>query len=474
MKQGLRTLSGLDAVFLYLEAAGTPMHVGSLMRLASPRQRGFDLHQRLIEHVAARIERAAPLRRVLQAAPLDLGHPLWLDQPSVDLRRHILRRRLRRPGGEKQLLDLVARLHAEPLPRERPLWQFVVIEGLHDGSLALYAKIHHALLDGQGGVALARVLLDSAPTRERAPSAARSKTASDKPGQRALADAALRAGIRQFSRLLRAVPETARMVAGQVREPAGLLQRLRRGLSLAPRTVLNRQIGAARAMAFLRLDLARLKALAKGHGVSLNDVLLALCAGGLREYLAQRQALPKASLIAAMPVSLRAAGDAGIDNQVSMLPCPLHTDIADPLERLRAIAASTAAFKQQVGALRGLLPTDFPGLAAPIWATGLSRLWGRARLAERLPLLANLVISNVPGPPQPLYVAGARLEAYYPLSIVTHGLGLNITAQSYAGHLDIGFTACRAAVPDPGRLSHAVERALETLERCPSPHRTNV
>jgi len=468
MQSKLTTLSGLDAVFLYLEAAGTPMHVGSLMRLSPPRRRGFDLHRVLTAHVAARLSKAAPLRRLLQAAPLDLGHPMWTELSELDLSRHIVSRRLRSPGGEKQLNDLVARLHAEPLPRDQPLWQFVVIDGLADGSLALYAKVHHALLDGQGGVALARVLLDVEPTPLKAPSRRRRRAdeADDEtPGTGALADATLRGNLRQFSRLLRAVPETVKVVAGQVSRPMKLVERLRRGVSLAPRTVLNQQVGPERSYASLRFDLLRLKALAKRHGVSLNDVLLGLCAGALREYLARRDALPEAGLIAAMPVSLRAPGDSEVNNQVSMLPCPLHTDIADPLARLQAIAASTQSVKQQVGALRGLFPTDFPGLAAPVWASGLARLWAKGRLSERLPLLANLVISNVPGPPLPLYVAGTRLDAYYPISIVTHGLGLNITAQSYAGHLDIGLTCCRLAVPDPGRLSQALERALETLEK---------
>lgn len=467
MTSKLTTLSGLDAVFLYLEAAGTPMHVGSLMRLTPPKRRGFNLHRALTAHVAARLDQAAPLRRLLQDAPLDLGHPMWTELAELDLSRHIISRRLRSPGGEKQLSDLVAKLHAESLPRDRPLWQFVVIDGLADGSLALYAKVHHALLDGQGGVALARVLLDIEPGPARRTARPRRGQPDEEPvtGTRQRADAALRGNLRQFSRLLRAVPETVRVVAGQARKPMKLLERLRRGISLAPRTVLNQQVGKARSYATLRFDLPRIKALAKRYGVSLNDALLGICAEALREYLTRRDALPEAGLIAAMPVSLRAAGDAEVNNQVSMLPCALHTDIEDPVERLKAIAVSTSEVKQQVGSMRGLFPTDFPGLAAPIWASGLSRLWAKGRIAERLPLLANLVISNVPGPPLPLYVAGTRLDAYYPLSIVTHGLGLNITAQSYAGHLDIGLTCCRDAVPDPGRLSQAMERALETLEQ---------
>ncbi len=460
-------LRGLDALFLYLESAGTPMHVGSLMRLDAPRGKARDLRAALQAQVESRLAQAPALRRVLHDAPLQMGHPLWIESERLDLRRHILQRRLRAPGGEKQLLDLVARLHAEPLPRDRPLWQFVVIEGLADGGWALYAKVHHALLDGQGGVALARVLLDiEARTPDATAPGSRPRTRGESPGTANLADASLRAGLRQLAGLLRSLPPTLRAVAGEAARPAGLIERLRRGLALAPRTRFNRQIGSARRIGLATLPLERLKTVARRAGVSLNDVVLALCSEALRGLLREQGELPRASLVAAMPVSLRAAGDGSAGNQVSMLPCALHTDIEDPKARLAAIAASTAAFKRTVGGFRDLLPTDFPGFAAPLWASGLTRLWARGRLAERLPLLANLVISNVPGPPAPLYVAGCRLTDYYPLSIVTHGLGLNITVQSYAGRLDIGITACREALPEPGRLSHALAAALDTLEQC--------
>jgi WS/DGAT/MGAT family acyltransferase len=190
---------------------------------------------------------------------------------------------------------------------------------------------------------------------------------------------------------------------------------------------------------------------------------MALCAGALREYLLRHKVLPKRALIAAMPVSLRAAGDSEVNNQVSMVQCVLPTQIADPVDRLRAITVATSQIKRQVVSFRGLIPTDFPGLAAPIWASGLSRLWARGRVAERLPPLANLAISNVPGPPIPLYLAGAKVNHYFPVSIVTHGLGLNITVNSYAGQLEFGVIACRDIVPKPGILAAGLGRALKVL-----------
>lgn len=466
MPKRLRPLSGLDAGFLYLEAAGTPMHVGSLMLIEPPRRRGFDFHRDLIDHLAERLPRAAALRRVLQPAPLELGHPMWRESESVDLAAHVLKRKLPAPGSEKQLAGLVARLHAEMLDRDRPLWQFVVIEGLASGLVALYSKIHHAVLDGQGGIALAQALLDLEPRR---PKRARKSgaAATPAPAQADIARTALRANVQQLVKLLRAVPPVLR-VANAARE-AGTgtwrerLTRLRDSVTLAPRTQFNRQVCSQRSYATASLSLEQAKRVSRTHGVSLNDVVMTLCAGALRAHLQSRKALPAKPLIAAMPVSLRAAGDTEANNQASMVQCPLLTDLDDPLDRLRAVAAATVVIRQNVNAFRGLIPTDFPGFAAPYWASGLSRLWARSRIAERLPPLANVAISNVPGPPVPLYLAGARVAQYFPVSIVTHGLGLNITVQSYAGRLEFGITACREALPRPETLARGLEHSLDEL-----------
>ena len=475
MPKRLRPLSGLDAGFLYLEAAGTPMHVGSLMRIEPIRRRGYDFHRDLLAHLAERLPRAPVLRRVLQAAPLDLGHPMWREVAAVDLGAHVLKRRLPKPGTDKQLATVVAKLHAQMLDRERPLWQFAVIEGLATGEIALYAKIHHAVLDGQGGVALAQALLDLEP---RQPKRSRSNTATKDdtiaPRQRDVARTALRANVQQLVKLFRAVPPVLKL-ANEARGESTLdslregFGRLRDSVLIAPRTRFNRQVSELRSFAGASLPLEAIKRVAKGFDVSLNDVVMALCAGALRTYLGSNKELPGKPLVAAMPVSLRVAGNAEVNNQVSMVQCPLPTDLADPLERLQAVTAATRGIKQRVNAVRGLIPTDFPGLAAPLWASGLSRLWARGRVAERLPPLANLAISNVPGPPVPLYLAGARINQYFPVSIVTHGLGLNITVQSYAGMLEFGLTACRDALPKPEALARHLQHELDLLmEKLPA------
>ena len=469
MPKRLRPLSGLDAGFLYLEAAGTPMHVGSVMRIEPRRARGYDFHRDLLRHLAERLPRAPVLRRVLQPAPLELGHPMWREVAEIDLESHVLKRRLPKPGSDKQLAALVAKLHATLLDRDRPLWQFAVIEGLASGEIALYSKIHHAVLDGQGGVALAQALLDlepRLPARTRAKKPAADEGAA--PRQRDVARTALRANVQQLVKLFRAVPPVLKL-ANEARGDSTLdalregIGRLRDSVLIAPRTRFNRQVSDERSFAGLSLPLDAIKRVAKGFEVSLNDVVMSLCAGALRSFLASSDELPGKPLVAAMPVSLRSAGDAEVNNQVSMVQCPLPTDLADPLERLQAVAVATRGIKQRVNAVRGLIPTDFPGLAAPIWASGLSRLWARGRVAERLPALANLAISNVPGPPVPLFLAGARINQYFPVSIVTHGLGLNITVQSYAGMLEFGITACRDALPKPELLTRHLQRELDLL-----------
>jgi WS/DGAT/MGAT family acyltransferase len=467
-KAGLKPLSGLDAAFLYLEASGSPMHVGSLMLLEVPARRQAGFHALLTDHVRERLPRAPVLRRLLQPAPLGIGHPLWSEVATVDLRKHIRRRRLPGAGGRARLDALVGKLHAEALPRDLPLWQFVVIENVQPGVLALYAKIHHALLDGQGGIALAQALLDLAPLAPRKRSAAVAKAApATRMRSSELARSATAATVRQFANLLRALPATVK-AAGSLGPATGLLARLRESLLFAPDTVFNRQIGPRRSFAGLSLPLAEVRRAARGFGVSLNDMVLAICAGALRQLLLAEGKLPRAPLIAGMPVSLRAAGDTQADNQVSAVQVSLATDVADPVQRLRAIHASTAQIKQRVATFKGLIPTDFPGLAAPLWAAGLSRLWGSARISERLPALANVAISNVPGPPVPLYLAGARLRHYYPVSIVTHGLAFNITVQSYDQHLEFGLTACKDVIAKPEVVADAMTSAFsELIERLP-------
>ncbi len=468
----LRALSGLDASFLYLESPQMPMHVGSLMLLTAPKKRGYDFHTAVLNLVAERLPKAKALKRKLIEAPLDLAHPMWGEASDLDLSEHIRRERLPGPGTEAQLLRRVGDLHAELLPRDRPLWRLVVIEGLASGEIALYSKIHHALLDGQGGIALATALLDLEAKIPKAPSQRAPKpdlkapTASQNKGPAApgRTGTAMRATAGQFAKLIRALPATFKMARKGLSEAGSLLGKLRDSVLLAPRTPYNVNIEGGRAFAIASVEIGRVKRVAKAYGVSLNDVVLAMVAHAVREHLRKAKALPEEPTVVAMPISLRSSGDAESNNQVSMAQCSLPTHLANPVERLRAIHVATSAIKSRVAAFKDLIPTDYPGLAAPIWAAGLSRLWARGRISERLPPLANVVVSNVPGPPVQLFLAGAQLQHYYPVSIVTHGLALNFTLQSYCGFLDFGVISAKDVVPRPDTLARALVKALDALE----------
>jgi diacylglycerol O-acyltransferase len=459
----LRSLSGLDAGFLYIETPEQPMHVASCTVYDPPADLEGAFADRVRAHLRARLHLAPLLHQKLAAMPLDLGHPVWTEAGEVDLAWHVRGERLKRPGSMKQLEARVAQLHAETLDRERPLWQCTVFEGLAGGKVAMYFKVHHAALDGQAGVQLAHAMMDLGPeSREVPPPHAR--RARD-PGKRKLLGELFSNSAAQYLKLARSVPDVVRAVAGHARElgdklahPRALGEQL-----LAPKTRFNGQIGARRAFATLSLPLDRAKAIGAACGVTLNDVLMATVSGALVRYLKRHRALPRRSLVAAVPFSLRGGDLAAAGNQVTMLPATLATDRREPGARLAAIHAGMNALKAATTDLRTLIPTDFPSLGAPWLFGGLARLFERTRLAGRIPLPANLVVSNVPGPPVPLYLAGARMRAYYPVSIVVHGLALNLTVHSYDGALDVGVVACPDNVPDLPDLMDDVREAFAEL-----------
>lgn len=458
-----RRLSGLDAGFLYAESAETPMHVGSLTVYEPPGDSPPAFADRVKAHIAKRLHLSPLLRQRLAHMPLDLGHPVWVEASDVDLNWHVQSLRLARPGRWSQLESLVARLHAGRLDRNRPLWRFFVIEGLDAGTVALYSQVHHAALDGNAGVKLAEALMDLGPVpREVAPG---KQQRPRPPGTRRLLGELLNNSLGQYASIIRHVPDLARAAASVVIEAgprlgdvAGLPERL-----LAPRSMFNAQVGAERVVCTHSLPLEQAREIGNVADATLNDVLLAVVSGALRRYLQRHRALPRRSLVAAVPISLRIDGDERMTNQVTMLPATLATTARTPATRLAAIQSGMTQLKSATGGFRGLIPTDFPSLGAPWLLGGLSKVLARSRLAERLPLPANVVVSNVPGPPVALWLAGARMRAYYPLSIVIHGLALNITVHSYDGHLDFGLVACPKAVPDLATLPGDLDAAFAEL-----------
>lgn len=469
-------LSGLDAAFLYLETRQTPMHVGSLHIYELPPGYTGDFARDVRAHIARRLHLAPIFRRKLLAMPFDLANPVWVQDDDPDLEFHIRRDVLPEPGSREQLDRLVGKLHSKLMDRGRPLWEFHVIEGLRTPAdapagtrqVGFYAKVHHASLDGASAIVLVNAMLDVTPIpRAVKPAPDDEAPAADAYSTAELAGAGLRHLGGQVMEIGRALPMVARTAAQLLRPPSGGGRGTPR-LSLpahwfGPRTALNANVTAERAFASVSIAQDEARRVAKAHGVSLNEVVLAICSGALRHRLGAARALPAKPLLAAVPVSLRAAGNTQMNTQASMMRISLASDVADPLARLRAIHASSASAKAITSSLKAVLPTDFPSLGAPWLMSAAAALYGRARLAERMPPIANVTISNVPGSPVPLYLAGAKMLTYYPASIAIHGVALNITVESYNGSLDFGLTACRKAMPDLAELAHDMLSAHREL-----------
>lgn len=462
----MKHLSALDASFLHLETPEMPMHVGALQMLDRPDGLDGDFIDAVKRHIADRMHLANVFSKKLAFMPFDIANPVWVDDDDVDLDYHIRQVSLPKPGTQLQLEAYVGRLHSSLLDRSRPLWEFYVFDGLVSGQIGFYSKIHHAALDGQGAMLLAEALLDvsAVPRQVEAPPHAR---APYQPPVSTMLKAALRDTFKQCAKLVRGVPTGVRAAASML-APSGGADGKRHlawpvKLALAPRTLLNVSITNQRAFGTASVDLKQALAVGKAFGATLNDVVLCIVSGALRNYLDEHGDLPAKSLVAAVPVSLRGEGDTKMNNQVSMMLMKLGSEHDEPQARMRAVITASARMKKTMSSVKSVMPTDFPSLGVPWLMSGLVSLYGRARLADSLPSIANVVVSNVPGARVPLFLAGARMTNNYPVSIVAHGLALNVTVQSYNGALDFGMVACRRAVPDIGLFAACMLAAHEEL-----------
>ena len=455
-------LSGVDATFLHLESPEMPMHVGALNVMDLPEGYDGDFYEDAKAYLVQRMHLADVFTRKLALMPFDLSNPVWVEDEDIDMDYHVRHVTLPAPGSNRQLQQYVARLHSSLLDRSRPLWEFFIIDGLKSGQVALYTKVHHAGIDGQAGVALGKAILDLEPSgRQIKPPRPKARRNQYQLGIAELLGAAISNTGQQVFKLVKSVPtivRTARNVLVPAKDENGKRNwLLPKNLNFfAPRTLLNVAITNQRSFAGRTVPLAEVKQIAKLVGVSLNDVVMGTVAGGLRGYLKHHNDLPDKPLSAAVPVSLREAGDDTANNQVSMVIMNLATDIQDPIARLRKINESSTSSKAMMGRMRAAIPTDFPMLAAPWLMSGLASLFGRSRLANVLPPIANVVISNVAGIPVQLYFAGAKIVSYYPVSIPAHSMALNVTVQSYNGRLDYGLIACRRALPDVAELADSL------------------
>lgn len=462
-------LSALDAAFLHLETPEMPMHIGAMYRLKLPAGYKGDYYEDYKALIASRLHIAPVFTRKLENMPFDLANPVWIDDDDIDLDYHIRHTVLPRPGSIEQLEKLVGRLHSSLLDRSRPLWEFYIIEGLASGEVAFYSKVHHAALDGQAGMKLTQALLDiTEEPRVVKPMASRPGRRGYQLGVGELLWAGLTHGLGQSLKLVQFMPNSVRALGGALlsRGDDGRLAigRLVRDFRMGPRTHFNGSITNQRSFGSISLDLKRVKAIGKQLGATINDIVLALCSGALRRYLADYDNVPDKPLIAAVPVSMRAQGDETQNNQVLMAPVTLATDEKDPLKRLAAIKAASASTKSLMNGLKSNVVLDVPSLGTPWLMTGLISLLVRSRVVDAIPPVANVTISNVPGPQFPLYMARAEVLCMHPVSIPFHGVGINITVQSYNGHLDFGITACRRSVPDVKSLTNYLGDALDELE----------
>jgi WS/DGAT/MGAT family acyltransferase len=469
----MQQLTGLDASFLALETANSTGHVGGLSVL-DPRDAPAPITlARLTDLVGERLPLVPVLRRKLLTVPLGIDQPYWIDDPDFDIEYHIRELALPRPGSDAQLTEQVARLHARPLDRSRPLWEIYLITGLAKRRIAVYTKIHHAAIDGVSGAELLTALLDLTPEGRELPAAAPFRPAG--PPNRAwlTALAAARLAwrpvqtVRLANDLVRVLPTLAPALSPLVGGVLGLSRGdgdvIRTTPGRAPATPFNQPITPHRRLALRSLPLDDVKTVKNTFGVSVNDVVMAMSAGALRRWLIDHNALPEPPLVAMIPVSVRDPDSQdAMGNKISAMLATLPTHLDDPLQRLEiAHAATQTAKAQQASIPQGWLDhvSDF---SPPAVTARAARVVFATGLLHRLPPF-NVVISNVPGPNIPIYLGGAKMMAHYPVSVVTDGLGLNITVIGYLGELHFGLVSCRELVPDIDTLAGYLADELELL-----------
>ena len=471
----MKQLPGLDASFLHLETPQMPMHVGALHNFELPADYAGDFVEDMRLHMAARLARAPVLRQKLARMPLNFANPSWVDA-EPDLEEHIVRITLPQGSGQAELEAKVGALHPVLLERDRPLWKFHVFEGLAPGPngerrYALYTQVHHAAVDGQAAVALGQAILDLTPVppRAAAPGAGAAASRARRPlGMADMLRAALGNQLGLVVDAVKAIPSKVGTLS-QMAVSAVPKKGVKRtgNLGLAPRTRLNTTVSAQRAFASISLPLAQLNNTRRKHHASLNDAVLMICSGALRRYFLRHGPLPRKSLVAGVPISTRTKGDTSSNNQATMTVVSLGTHIGDPKKRLAYVLAATAAMKNNMGHMKSLMPSDFPSLGVPWLMQGLGALYAKAKVADRLPAVANVTISNVPGPTVPLYMAGAKMLTNYPTSIVVHGIALNITVQTYNESLEFGLMSCGEAMPDVAELALHVQEGFEEFQALP-------
>ena len=453
--------------FMVAESRNTPMHVGGLQLFELPDGAGPEWGRETYEQ-SLQCTDIAPLylKRPFRSVRTG-GAWFWKEDDQFDLEYHARHSALPAPGRVRELLELVSRLHGTRMAFERPLWELNFIEGLEDGRVAVYSKLHHALVDGVSAMRLLQATLSTDPDVRGTPPAWAARKTADKveKDQAALAQ-------RVLEMPLGALRSAWAMSAEAAGLPVALVKTLNRGLRnetapislYSPKTILNRNITGARRFAAQHWEIERLRGVGKATGTTINDVVLAMCSGALRHYLLELGALPPQSLVAMVPVSLKLAdahtASAAGGNAVGTVMVKLGTQLEDPADRLDLIHASVKSGKQAMAEMSPAQILAMSGLGvSPVVLMPMLRMQGLTRPPF------NLVISNVPGPRKALYLNGARLTGVYPLSVPVHGQALNITCTSYDGMMNFGLTGCRRTAPSLQRLLTHLDDELVALEQ---------
>jgi len=456
-------LSGLDASFLYMETPTLHMHV-AIVAVFDPSTvpDGYSF-RRIRQMIVDRIPLAPVFQRRLVEVPMRLGHPVWVDDPEFDIDNHLRRAALPSPGGMRELGDFAADVISRQLHRDRPLWEMWVVEGLEDGKIALVTKMHHSTIDGVSGAELLGVLFDLEPEPTAPDHALERQLDSRIPSNFELVSQALLANMVRPVDIGRMIWRTGGAIAGvrKVRQSGSGKAAL--PLS-APRTSINVAVHARRRVAFAAANLSDAKKLKKAMDTTVNDVVLAMCAGALRTYLLAGDELPEVPLVSVVPVSVtpdvaELKGSNKVSSMFVQLPCHLE----DPLDRLRAIHEGTKGAKEEHQALGATTLQNWAEHATPNVFAVAARLYTGMKLADRHRPVANLVISNVPGPDFPLYMGGSQMLGMFPLGPVMDGMGLNITIMSYRGVLYWGLASDARAVPRLWDIASAIPHALTEL-----------
>jgi diacylglycerol O-acyltransferase len=461
----VQRLSGMDASFLYMETPDMHMHVvGTMLLDPSTIPDGEDFLTRLKGVLAERIHLLAPFRQRIVQVPFRMDHPVWVEDPNFDLDSHVHHIGVPSPGTRHELTEVIGDIASYPLDHNRPLWEMWFIDGLDDGLVAIVSKMHHAVIDGVTGADLMVNLFDLTP--DPPPVTPPEDWHPERPPSDAtLVGAALVRMATQPLRLGRFGVRAARGVTNLVRNRLGAGATPAAAPFTAPRVPWNGAITPHRSVTLGRADLEDMKTIKRAFGTTVNDVVLAACTQSLRQWLIAHDALPSKPLIASVPVSVHAEQkDAPGTNKVSSMFVALPVNTEDPVEQLLAIKENTKGAKEVHKALGADMIIGMAEFAPPLLLNQASRLYSRLNLAERHRPIHNLIVSNVPGPPVPLYCAGSRVVATYPMGPILEGAGLNITVLSNMGNVDFGAIACRELVPDLDDLATGFADAVHALK----------